>query len=178
MFSRIDPLFKTLFRHAESADTRQELKRKDPLLERHGEKKDNPSHEDSPLWEDETDVSIEALSSFLHTLLGDKNHIFNNQSAQTPPPQKPSEDSSYAINAYQKTSGEQTRSINITEDEPQAEESEFKLDEKERPTVEKLLKDLEELKKRNVEYLVVSKTGTFFESVKDAIESAHDTFNL
>lgn len=176
MFDRIDPLFKTLFRHTENADTRQDIKRRDPDHERRKKKTLKEDQENNPLWDDETDVSVLALESFLQTLLGDKNHIFNNQTAPPPVEKKPS--NHYAIHAYQKNSEQSSVGINITEQVSSEEGSDLILDEKNRPMVETLLQELDALKKAGVEYLVISRQGTFFDSVKDAIQNAYDKLSL
>ncbi len=175
MFSRIDPLFKTLFRHTENTDTRQDIKRKEPLHEHHKQKDEHTDPQDNPLWEDETDVSVEALSSFLHSLLGDKNPIFN-QNAERPS-STTTTPSSYATNAYQKRAGNTPRTLHITETAPLSGDH-ATLSEKERPLVEQLLQDLSALKQQGVNYLILSRKGTFFDSVKDAIQEAHTQFNL
>ena len=180
MFIHVDPLFKVLTRHAESTDTREDIKRKDPDQERGKQKNKHEEHQNSALWDDETDVSIEALTSFLQNLLGNKNHIFNNNAEPekteklNAPENAPA---SYAINAYQKRSGESKKIIHISEPSSNS-ESDVTLSEKDIPLVEALLDDLVELKKRNVEYLIISRQGTFFNSVKDAIQDAHDTQSL
>lgn len=65
MFSTLGPMFKTVFRQAEHADTRHEIRREE---KENGGKKKNP-HEDedafNALWEDSTTVSVEALRTFL-----------------------------------------------------------------------------------------------------------------
>jgi hypothetical protein len=175
MFDRIDPLFKTLFRHTENADTRQDIKRKTPEQEQRKKDTSKEDKENNPLWDDETDVSIEALSSFLGSLLGNKNQIFNSNTGQKPSAPAPS--NNYAINAYQKNSENKSSKINITENVNPTEDSDLTLQDKDIPLIEKLLEELQTLKKHNIEYLVISRKGTFFDSVKDAIQNAYDNLS-
>lgn len=70
MYSRLDPIFKTQLRHAETLDTRQGIRRHE---EQGGKKRDHEKDEEpdeDDLWEDSTTVSIPALKSFLEQLVG------------------------------------------------------------------------------------------------------------
>lgn len=181
MFNKVDPLFKNLFRHAENADARLAMARKDPTIARKKDEDDAKNNKSTLLTEDETDVSIDALRSFLQSLLGAKSAAFNQTAQEAPPPKKaPDQKSAYAMNAYQTMAGEEYESVNITETPAQTEDTsnDFTINEDDRPIVEQLLNDLDALETLEVEYLVISRRGTFFESVKDAIQGAHDRFNL
>ncbi len=68
MFSSLGPLFKTIFRQAEAADTRLGIRREE---KREGRKRPDlePSDDNNTLWEDSTDVSIPALRLFLQNFV-------------------------------------------------------------------------------------------------------------
>ena len=65
MFSQLGSLFKTQLRRAEQADTRLQIRHEDK--EDQGKKEDSKeeSVDTSALWEDSTQVSVEALRTFL-----------------------------------------------------------------------------------------------------------------
>lgn len=72
MFSQLGPLFKSTLRQAEQADTRLQIRREDK--ENHGKKDDfeEETADTSALWEDSTQVSVEALRTFLIEFLKTK----------------------------------------------------------------------------------------------------------
>lgn len=65
MVSQLGPLFRTMFRQAESADARLEIRREEKEHRKKRDEADDESAENDAMWEDSTTVSIEALRSFL-----------------------------------------------------------------------------------------------------------------
>lgn len=65
MFSQLGPLFKTMFRSAEAADARLEIRREEKESGRKNEGKEEEVFEGNVLWEDTTEVSVAALRTFL-----------------------------------------------------------------------------------------------------------------
>jgi len=82
MYSRLDSIFRTTFRHTETTDTRLGIRREDrqdTRKRKHDRKEEKPES----LWEDSTSVSINALKAFLNDLLGE-----STEEQSTPPPKK------------------------------------------------------------------------------------------
>ena len=65
MFSNFGPLFKTVFRQAESMDTRQAIRREDKKVKRQGQEFEEETGSPIDIWEDDTRVSVESLRTFL-----------------------------------------------------------------------------------------------------------------
>jgi hypothetical protein len=65
VFSQLGPLFKTMFRSAEAADARLEIRREEKESGRKREGEEDSVSDDNTLWEDSTGVSVTALRAFL-----------------------------------------------------------------------------------------------------------------
>jgi hypothetical protein len=78
MFSQLGPLFKTVFRRAESTDARLEIRRDEKREQGKKQEFEEKPPDADDLWQDSTQVSLDALKTFLVSFL--KNH-----GAESPP---------------------------------------------------------------------------------------------
>jgi hypothetical protein len=175
MFSRLETIFRTEFRHTEKTDTRQEIKRNH---NQRRDKKENKKNKDSEIFSDDdfTTVSIKALIIFLKNLI--KNEI-ENENNQNPEKSKNNIDTpkenkragnpktAMAINAYEKSSNNERQSIQISEDSNNA----VKLTKEEIIKIKKILEKLDTLSKQNYERLNLKPAPTFLESLDQAMGS-------
>ena len=86
MFSRLDSIFKTQERHAESLDTRQAIRRHEDQQQR-SKGDDKKKNDDDALWQDSTTLSISGLQSFLEGLIAEQNTAGKTQQSGTTAPQ-------------------------------------------------------------------------------------------
>lgn len=187
MFSQLGPLFKTTLRQAEQADTRLQIRREDK--ENQG-KKDDPEEEPvdtSALWEDSTQVSVEALRTFLIEFLktrgddvpeavpqSDENtSIMSGLEPEYRPPV--TNRAARAVRAY---SSMQTQNYGPPPLPPAAppQESEevdlvslLKADEVR--TIHVLIAELDQLARKGVQTLTIEKADTFLESLVLAVRA-------
>ncbi len=182
MFSQLGPLFKTTMRQAESADTRLGIRRDEK--HEHG-KKDHPEKQDeeeSPLWNDSTTVSVEALKTFLNEFLKTKGieHettsavITTEESAYKPEPLKPTTTiAARAMKAYGSHADHDPPPPSLSEtkapEEPQDLTALLKTDEVR--TMHTLIRELKNLQDRGVDFLTIEKPDTFLEALVIAVET-------
>lgn len=183
MFSRLDPIFKSQIRHAETLDTRQGIRREEQAGGRpRGEEKPQ-DEQDRQVWEDETTVSIVALLSFLEQLTIDAadQHASAgsgeaHQKPQTPrpspnppahAPEIPSR-AAHAASAYQKT----YRATHGDERIAAAPEAmpKIQLLPEEIRIIHQLINDLKKLGGRNINTLPLRKSGSFLQSLVDSVK--------
>lgn len=69
MYSRLDSIFRTQFLGPEPTDTGLHIRHEEEKDERHSPEDDGQKTADDSLWTDSTEVSVEAVQSFLETLL-------------------------------------------------------------------------------------------------------------
>jgi hypothetical protein len=168
MFSRLETIFRSEFRQTEKTDTRQQITRqnKDFQRKKHKEKKKDDALLSS---EDDTAVSIRALSIFLKGLLpGEEDDIKNNK--ENDPANKvqnkaKNPNTVKAINAYERSSADKASSYNALEKTA----NNYNLSAEEENKIKKILDNLELLKDKNLEYLTLKPAPTFLESLDKAI---------
>lgn len=177
MFTNLNQIPGMAPRHAENADTRQEIKRHDPDQEwRKQEEKENDIQ--NPFdGEDHAVVTISALRVFLENFLKSLEaqttspSVAQNQAEMFVPeaPQKPAADTaaSKAARAYQSTA-------RVTEgprfDNQAGAETQSILGGEDIRTIHVLLKDLADLAGRNVEFLQIEKNESFLQSLVAAVD--------
>lgn len=180
MLSRLAPLFKTMLRKAESADTRLAIRR-DEKEDGGGKKEfaDSPDQE-SDLWTDSTVVSIDALHAFLLTFIksdGTRDsgppHAVAAHPDGAPPETALTPRAAAAVKAYGAAAhagghehAPPPREIAETADTENADES---LSLEELQTVRQLIQDLDFLTRMDVATLTIEKAGTFLESLAAAV---------
>lgn len=185
MFSSLGPLFKTMFRQAEHADTRLEIRRDEKR-----ESKKNTEFEDRPddndMWEDSTDVSVSALRLFLQNFVSGKtarspsgseaasNNAFSasEDPSLTPPiaPDSPAVNSmtARAVSAYQHQTGYRPAPAAAASTPPQSDVD--LVSGEDVRVIYALLSDLDDLASRGVETLRIRKAASFLESLTNAVQ--------
>lgn len=197
MFSQLGPLFKTVFRAAEHADARLEIRREE---KENGKKKDSETAEDSDpnlMWEDSTSVSVVALRSFLMEFLQKQNPDLSAAPLQTtrtdtpplgtlipefeePPPFQAARVTSAmaarAAKAYGASAEIMPSAAPILQpQDPMTTLSDADLLESaEIRLMHQLIKDLDVLARRGVESLIIQMNDTFLDSVHAAVRLQMD----
>jgi len=190
MLSQLGPLFRTMFRQAESADARMEIHREDKNTKRRKTDDAEDDADDNNLWEDSTDVSIPALQSFLSDFLrthgaempAPETSTQNPTLSETPPATNetggsapPSTIAARAVKAYTAlthTSPAPPPVMTGAEIQPSAPA----LSAQEIRMIHKLLDDLSDLQKRGFETLRFRMIGTFIELLQAAVDSLKAPF--
>lgn len=176
-------------RHAENADTRQEIKRHDPDQERNRHKRD--AQEDDPFQdENSTIISVEALRVFLDNFLKSLNEEDDGMQ-ETPPPSPPTENTQHAraetlrasgkaaiaANAYQSMARRQ-RNTSLLKDSDMNHAPDIKLEASEMRVIHTLLDDLKMLSEKNIEYLRIEREGSFLQSIVNAVRAIQNGTTL
>lgn len=183
MFSQLGPLFKTHLRQAEHADTRFEIKREDKNDQ--GKKQDfEEKEETAPMWEDSTQVSVEALRSFLLEFLKtrgeptpeenngvDPNSIYAGLRPEERTPASPM--AARAVKAYGTMAmySQQDRPPSpppeVTQEQPVDLADLLRSDELR--TIHVLIAELEQLSRRGLQVMTIEKADTFLEALVQAV---------
>lgn len=179
MLSNLGPVFKTMFRQAESADARLEIRREEK--ENSGKKKERSDQGDDPtaLWEDTMSVSVLALHGFLVEFL--KSHgaplpqeelavsaeaALEQQQARGPV----SSVAARAVKAYTAMAPTAVASPPIqTVESPVEVNPADLLSAEEIRTIHVLIADVDALAKAGVQTLSITMTGTFLDSLVEAV---------
>lgn len=183
MLSNLGPLFRTTFRQAESADARMEIRREEKDSGKRKQYHEDPGTDDNDFWEDSMAVSIPALRTFLIDFL--KNHgapspedvgatedvanFLTTDYIDTPPPVSPL--AAKAIKAYTSLS---TPTPTITPAAPAHNMPEHPLSPlkpDEIRAIFKLIEDLTNLNRAGMDTLTFRMTGTFVDSLQDAVNA-------
>lgn len=173
MDSKLDPVYRALFRHAEHTGDRQDVKREE-APGGDGRRKDDRQRADRPdPWQDDTAVSITALRAFLVNLLGGES------TAPAAPPQttaRPGDPlAARAAGAYRTTAAHQAPppappagavatapdsgpAPGLTPDDVRA--------------IRQLITDLDRLSSHHIDMLRIEKNGTFLQSLAAAAARA------
>jgi hypothetical protein len=175
MFAELGNLFLRQMREAESTDARLDIKRHDPDQEKRGAKKQGDT--DSALNEDDTSVSIEALSLFLVNFLkslqtGPAEALVSRPDPADLSPQAPSRalPASQAADAYAATArafigGRETPVIEYSAQAKAADG----LSTQEIRDIYGLLDDLKALSSRDVRFLKIEPGANFLQSLIQAV---------
>lgn len=173
MFSNLGPLFKTVFRQAESTDTRQAIRREE---KEQGRGKNNPEEDNRisvDLWEDNTSVSVISLQAFLIDFLKDKSFSdktnISNQPAQSEVPSKPPQNTfvARATNAYQSLS-EKTQAPSGASQIEEISSADL-VESEEVRKIYALIEDLDLLSNKGIKSLYIEKADSFVESLRQAV---------
>ncbi len=190
MFSQLGPVFKTMFRQAEAADTRLGIKKDEKHDEGHKDSAEEHASETRDLWEDSAGVTVEALLVFLKDYL--KNNgvssfsnksrpqvqeenaavidsaIFTAQSSSAIPPV--TAQAARAVQAYSRQSTEAAAPLpppasdHVTMTEA--------LTAEDVRTVYVLIEDLEMLQTRGIQAVSIERADTFLGSLIKAVSIA------
>lgn len=175
-----------MFRRTERADTRQNIRREESTSQRKIREDDKKKKSPADSVIDETEVSINSLVSFLNDMLRENTQSAQEQSfssmaenmtepdtQNTKRPQAENKTApSQAASAYQSTATKIEAPAYSKDNVVKPEDSvhAVTLDSKDRKTLEKFVADLRELSKNGIGALNISRAGTFFESLREAID--------
>ena len=181
MYSRLDPIFKTQLRQAETLDTRQGIRRQNRVDERGNRDNKDKGSDEGEVWEDQTNVSIAALKNFLEQLSREAETKSNDDPAEhvrlstkskenSHPEGHRSDEASrraaYAAGAYERT----YRATHKDELETNAESiPSVNLSPEELRIINNLIKDLSSLLSAGKEFLILNKSESFLQSIVDAV---------
>ena len=170
MDSKLDPVYRALFRHAEHSGDRQDVKREE-ATGGDGRRKDDrePSERPDP-WQDDAAVSVIALRAFLINLLGGEPAPVTVPPPATARPTDPA--TARAAGAYRTTAAHQappaiapaapvtsaTPAPGLTSDDIR--------------TIRTLIATLDRLSSRQIDMLRIEKNGTFLQSLAAAADRA------
>lgn len=193
MDSRLEPLFRTTFRHAESTDARLGIRHDEEKDE--GRKKDKKDNQNEALGtqEDKASVSVSALLGFLEGLVLSTENTPPDTEGTTPKTpdisleaefrpshSPPSPAAAKAIQSYQNTA-KAVHDKNIPEDhkplQPLAPDEIPALSNEEIRTIHQLITDLSTLKKKNIQTLSLHIIGSFLDSLALAVKEALEKTN-
>lgn len=201
MLWNIQPFVKTLFRRSEKTDTRQAIRREENVPQRRREETDDNHATRKRLVDDQADVSIEALISFLSDMVEsnapdsqEKSFSSMAEDMTLPHEDEVLEDSkdegapqqqgrvAQAASAYERTATDiEARSYAEKEDRPaQPADSAHVVDlEKgDRLFLTQKLAELRELSHHGVETMNISRGGTFYDALDEAIAFQKDKLGL
>ncbi len=189
MFSQLGPLFKTVLRQAESADTRLAIRRDEKQDPERKQDFDQPPEEESSFWEDSTSVSVEALRTFLIEFLktrGNDDGPATKPQAQTPvtptappPGTNVSPRAAQAMKAYGAMAAQTHEPPPETPYDPAPDESSYEAESgdladllaaDELRTIHRLIHELDLLARRGITMLTIEKADTFLESLVAAVQ--------
>lgn len=192
MFSQLGPLFKTVLRQAESADTRLAIRRDEKHDQGRKQDFDSPSDDTSALWEDSTSVSVAALRTFLVEFLKTRGEalteeetalsaaaIEQHRTKDAVPPPALSARAARAAKAYGAAASHPTvTDMPETDEAETAEEPDINLADllaaDELRTIHRLIHELDILERRGVNMLLIEKAETFLQALVAAVQTEKD----
>lgn len=168
MDSKLDPVYRALFRHAEHSGDRQDVRREDATGDNSRRRNDRPPPERPAIWQDDTIVSVGALRAILFNLLG----ADAAPSAAPPVTTGPADGAAArAAGAYRTTAAHtaapppQSPAPATTGPAPGLSADDVRI-------IRQLIVDLDRLSARRVDILRIEKNGTFLQSLAAAAEKA------
>lgn len=186
MFSQLGPLFKTtLLREAERADTRLEIRRHEQDQQGRKNEDNKADDEGSFLWDDSTQVSVEALKNFLVEFLKDKTqgqgigNSATSRTEQTPAatrtPVNPVAEramKAYGVSASHAPSSAPEESPAIEIFAEQSAEPQDGIESEDIRNMHMLIADLDMLSRQGVQMLTIEKADSFLEALIMAVRTA------
>lgn len=163
MDSRLDNIFRTTFRHTESADTWMGIRREEPRDDQRRKKDGDDEKKEKPQWEDDMIVSIAALKQFLSTLIAPDSQF---QQVKTSSPEAPVL-SSQQRRAHNAASAYQRNTTAPSTPSPAAPT----LSQDENRAIYQLMQDLDLLLQNGVSALTLRKEGSFLESLTQSAKT-------
>lgn len=183
MLSRLAPLFKTMLRKAESADTRLTIRRDEKEDRREKEEFSPEPEQESDLWTDSTVVSIEALRAFLLTFIKGDSKKSVEQDGSAAFTAAPSQEAAVtpraaaAVKAYgaaAHTAAGHDHHLDPPPEIPPADEGASPADmlaAEDLRTIYQLIEDLDFLTRQDITSLTIEKADTFLESLVAAVSA-------
>lgn len=189
MFSQLGPLFKTVLRQAESADTRLAIRRDEKQDQGKKQDFDSPSEDSSALWEDSTTVSVDALRTFLIEFLKTRGEALTDEETAlsaaahqlqadraAPPDPAISAKAARAVKAYGTAAAHPAAPDTPVEEtgEDGHENLADLLAADELRTIHRLIHELDLLARRGVSMLAIEKAATFLDALVAAVQLEKD----
>lgn len=171
MDSKLDPVYRALFRHAEHSGDRQDVRREE-APGGDGRRKDDRERPERPdPWQDDTVVSVTALRALLLNLLGTPAELA--QPAPPPAPLRPSDPvAARAAGAYRHTAAhQQPTAAPVATPAPATGPAPGLTDDDVR-IIRGLITDLDRLSTRQIDVLRIEKNGSFLHSLAAAAARA------
>jgi hypothetical protein len=180
MFSQLGPLFKTTFRKAESNDTRQKIPHEERDQNSRKQNEDEKPASTAELWEDNTDVSIEALRAFLINFLKklpeaqeigipDPLPQKNNNPRPKEPTRPTNTQNAKAVRAYQAQAAYTPSTAEKDKNNEKSTKTRPTIENKEMRDIYQLIDNLEILSNRGVQMLTIEKSGDFLSSLRHSV---------
>ena len=183
MFSQLGPLFRTHLRQAERSDARLDI----PHEEKHDQGKkqeaEKPEEDTAALWEDSTQVSIEALRTFLSDFLksrgekpqegpaavADEGDVYAGLQPQSRPPANPA--AARAVKAYTAMASHsfEPPPYVAQTNAPETIDLADLLKADEVRTMYSLIAELDQMSRRGLQTLTIEKADTFLEALVEAV---------
>lgn len=171
MDSKLDPVYRALFRHAEHSGDRQDVRREEASGD-NGRRKDDRERPDRPdPWQDDTVVSVTALRALLLNLLGTPAEASN----PAPPPAAPRPSdpmAARAAGAYRQTAAHRHPDPAPITTAPLATGPAPGLTDDDIRIIRQLITDLDRLSTRQIDVLRIEKNGSFLHSLAAAAARA------
>lgn len=182
MYSRLDPIFKSQMRQAETLDTHHGIHRHLDDESRRRKDSDDTHNSDPALWEDSTTVSIEALRAFLKNLLADsqpdhktegpKDSVTKKSDKQPPKSGAAARAASAYQRTYSATHYDDTEHAPLPVEPDDKNTAAIKLEPEERRAMHALIDDLKILAEAGHRNLVIEKNTSFLASLIEAVKKA------
>lgn len=183
--TRFDPMITAVVRHAEGIYTKMGIKRDESEDLTRRKKKDDGGGTNVPTWEDETDVSIQALKGFLEDLLGlshaglaDENNLPLSPASANTQSSAPDTVASQAARAY-RTTGRMVHDENVDTPPPvltPPDENVVTLDantsDEDKARLKSFIGELSALERQGITHLTLSRSQNFIDSIETAINQA------
>lgn len=191
MLTPIDPLFKSLFRHVEESDAKKSMRREERIYKRAQDRENAPHKSAYYTEEDHTEVSVKAMISFLKDMLEEDVKSFRENafstteddgflSGQSPPSQSQEVDKKPTFNAAQASQAYKNTADKIEapfyKDEPSSQSSNMAgshvvtVEKENKALIKNFIEKLEKLSENNQHTISISRSGTFFKSLGDALD--------
>lgn len=181
MFSQLGPLFRTHLRQAEKSDARLEIRRDEKQGQGKRQEEEQEDSAGSDLWEDSTNVSVEALKTFLIQFLksrGDEvpeapEAASDSETVTLTPEYRPpaSNRAAQAVRAYGAMATQPPPAPPPAEQAAQPVDLVSLLAADEVRTMHVLITELEALSRQGVQTLTIEKADTFLEALVLAVRA-------
>jgi|GEM_PF-2439802 len=179
MVSRLDSIYRTEMRHAESTDTHRGIHREDTTDDRRRKDEDRERAEDAAIWEDQTILSATALHAFLKGLIANNSYVAPRAQAEDTAPQAPEATAPEPANRARQAAGAYAATARNTHSDycdvpphhPPAAAT-TPLSAEEITSIQNLIKDLETLMARGLHEILLLKGDNFLQSLVDAVALA------
>ncbi|MCB1556281.1 MAG: hypothetical protein KDJ15_03105 [Alphaproteobacteria bacterium] len=178
MYSRLDPVFRTQFRQAETTDAGLHIPREDVRNEGRRKNGRKDEEEGQDLWEDSMAVSVVALQSFLAELIATQTPTEAEKEdlvlLSPPSDTAPAAETRQALAAYGHAAEITHKPVQRPPPHTVPEGKADRLTPEELRAIQKLLGSLKALQDRRIESITLRPAASFLQSLIDAVALAKD----